>query len=213
MSTEKTTSKPKLSESLTRIAAAKPDANFAHVNLGAPNEELIQKQAELDQLRREKGYPKVEMGLDQKEKDLDAWGDLDYDPLGTRDPLASMKARYQKPGFALKLLSETVNKRLSTRDYRIVKDQNGDPVQFGTMLLGEIPQRIADRRKQAVVEASNEELQSVNDATRLEVERLRNDAKGMGLTLLEPGEVVRSKNGPDRVMGINLERGEGPTEA
>ena len=35
MSTEKTTSKPKLSESLTRIAAAKPDANFAHVNLGA----------------------------------------------------------------------------------------------------------------------------------------------------------------------------------
>ena len=153
------------------------------------------------------------MGLDQKDKDLDAWGDLDYDPLGVTDPLEAMKKRHQKPGFALKLLSNTVNQRLTTRDYRIVKEKNGDPVQFGSMVLGEIPERIAARRRKAVIDNSNDELRSINDQSRLEVEKLKHDAKGMGLTLLEPGEIVRGQTGPDRVMGVNIERGEGPAAA
>ena len=190
-----------------------PDPAFAHVMLGPSNEELMKKQAELDALRKASGYPRVEMGLDQKDKDLDAWGDLDYDPLGVTDPLEAMKKRHQKPGFALKLLSNTVNQRLTTRDYRIVKEKNGDPVQFGSMVLGEIPERIAARRRKAVIDNSNDELRSINDQSRLEVEKLKHDAKGMGLTLLEPGEIVRGQTGPDRVMGVNIERGEGPAAA
>lgn len=191
--------------------ATKPDSAFAHVNVGPSNEELIQKQAELEQLRAELGYPKVSMGLDQQEKDLDAWGDLDYDPLGTRDPLEALKRQHQKPGFAVKLLSNTVNARLGQRDYRIVKDSQGDPVRFGTMVLGEIPERIAQKRREAVVQASREELQQINNVTEQEIDRLRSEAKGMGLEILRPGEIVH-KAGRDYQMGVTVERGEGPAE-
>jgi hypothetical protein len=193
------------------VAIPTPDAAFSHVNVGPSNEELLAKQLELDALRAASGYPKVEMGLDQKEKDLDAWGDLDHDPLGTRDPLEALKRQYQKPGFAVKLLSSTVNARLGTRDYRIVKDRAGDPVRFGTMVLGEIPERIALRRRNQVVKDSQEELSHITDESAQAVEALRAQAKGMGLELLRPGETV-NKHGVDHAMGVSVERGEGPPE-
>jgi hypothetical protein len=188
------------------------DPAFGDRLAGPTNEELIAKQAELDALRAAKGYPKVEVGLSQEEKDLDSWGDLDFDPLGLRDPLEAIKRQYQKPGFAIKLLSNSVNQRLGTRDYRIVKDANGDPVRFGTMVVGEIPQRIADKRKQAVVDLSNEELRAINDETQQNIEKLKSEAKGLGLELMRPGDIVRSQKG-DYEMGISVERGPGPSSS
>jgi hypothetical protein len=189
--------------------AATPDANFAHVAVGLSNEELIQKQAQLDQLRSELGYPKVELTADAEDKKNEAWGDLDYDPLGLTDPLAQIKKDYQRPGMALKLLSDSVNDRLGRRGYQIVRDANGDPVRCGKMVVGEIPEAVAAKRRRAPIERSNDELRSIKDNQRLAVEKMKDEAKGMGLQVLEPGDVVTNVgNAQDYQMGMTVDRGE-----
>jgi hypothetical protein len=193
-----------------RTSIPKPDPAFAHVALGPSNEELNQRQAELEQKRAENGFPKVEFVADAQDKARDGFGDLDYDPLGLTDPLAQLKKDYGRPGFALKLMSDSVTDRLGKRGYQIVKDDEGDPVRCGKMILGEIPERIAAQRRKAPIERSNEELRSIKDQQRDDIERMKHDAKGMGLTVLEPGETVNNVgNGQDYKMGISVDRGEG----
>jgi hypothetical protein len=193
-----------------RTSIPKPDPAFAHVAVGPSNEELNQRQAEIEQKRAENGYPKVEFLADAKDKATDGFGDLDFDPLGLTDPLMALKNEYGRPGFSLKLLSEQCNDRLGRRGYQIVKDENGDPVKMGKMVLGEIPERFSNARKKAVIEKSNDELRSIKDAQRESVERMKSDAKGMGLTILEAGETVNNVgNGQDYQMGISVDRGEG----
>src|SRR5579875_423626 len=167
-----------------------PDPHHAHVLPGPSNEELIQRQAEAEQRHAASGYPKVQLVSDAHDKQMDAYADLDFDPLGLSDPLAQIKNEYGREGFALKALSDNVNNKLGRRGYQIVKDENGDPVRFGNMVIGEIPERIAQQRRKAPIVRSNDELSSIQNAHRESLEKLKTDARNMGLTVLEPGERV-----------------------
>ena len=205
------------------------DPAFAHALPGPTNEEIRAKQAELEALRAQQGYPRVEFGRDEQEKKSDArragvktgvavelpedhdkrfeaWADLEHDPLGLKDPLEALKQQYQRPDFSVKLLSSDVTGHLGQRGYLPIKDKNGDVVKFGKMTLGEMPTKYAERRKAAAIADAKDKIRSVNDGMRNELERLRAEAKGMGLELIERGEKAPDAHGMDRAMGISVER-------
>lgn len=183
----------------TKNRVTEPDQNHAHVLVGPSNEEMVARQEQAERERAEKGYPKVEFSADAHDKSVDGFGDMDYDPLGITDPLAAIKREHGRPGFALKLLSPDVINKLGRRGYQIVKDrETGAPVQCGRMLLGEIPQQYADRRKRAVAERANDELKTIQDQQREAIEKLKHDAKGLGVEVIEPGERINvGDNGPN----------------
>lgn len=190
----------------------KEDPNFAHL-LRHSNADLDKMQADLDALRAARGYPKIESGRDAHDKQFDAHEDLEFDPLGTMDPLTQLKHAYERPGFALKLMSNRVNQHLGRRGYQVVKDTQGDPVMCGTMILGEIPEKIAAQRRATPIRVSNDELKAINEQQAQQIDKLRDEAKGLGLTVLKPGEVVTNRgDGQDYAMGISVSRGEGPAD-
>lgn len=219
------------------------DPNFAHLLPGPSNEELAAKQEAADAEYAARGYQPVtvrarnpqaeERDADFKRKaeanpDLaapfsqetydrrsDGFEDLEFDPLGLSDPLYALKRQYEREGFALKLLSDKCCGHLGRRNYDIVKDANGEPVRCGNMVLGEIPQRLAEARRRAPIREAKAELGSIKDAQRAAVEQLKTDAKDMGLTVMEPGETLtsnagRGPRGQSYDMGLTIERGEAP---
>lgn len=207
----------------TKAKAPTPEAdqNFAHVILGPSNDELAAQQAQAEAKRKASGYPKVEVLRDttvprpeaSAEKIMDGWEDIEFDPLGMLDPMASLKKAFQKPGMALKLMSESVNNRLGQRGYRVVKDENGDPVRMGKMVLGEIPERFAKARRQAAIEKSNSELGQINNAQRDAVEKLKQDAGSMGLSVIAAGDSITNQgDGQTYDMGLTVQRDEAPAQ-
>lgn len=184
----------------------KPDAIHAHVLPGPSNEEIAAREAE--KAKQDPFYGRVEIGADARDKQIDGWGDTDYDPLGLTDPLAQLKRDHQKPGMALKLLSPDVMNRMGSRGYQIVRDANGDAVSCGKMVLGEIPERIAQQRRRAVAQLTREELSSITDSQREKVDRLKTEARDMGLTVLESGDRVKNVgDGQIYDMGVTVDRG------
>lgn len=195
------------------------DANLAHVLAGPSNEELTAKHEAAEAARKASGFPKVEVLRDttarapesSDEKAMEAWGDPDYDPLGMADPMQNLKRTYGKEGFALKLLSENVCSHLGRRDYRIVKDANGDPVRMGKLVLGEIPERIAAARRQRPIRDSAEALGQIEDSQKEAIAKLKQDAGEMGLELVKSGDTVDNSGhsrGDGKVydMGIMVDR-------
>jgi hypothetical protein len=197
----------------TKSKVPQADPNFGHVLAGGSNEELIAKHEREEAARIAKGYPTVSFGADAQDKKTDGFGDIDYDPLGLSDPLLGLKTQYERPGFALKLLSDKVCGHLGRRGYQIVKDENGDPVRCGNQILGEIPERIAKLRRAAPIQRAKEELSSITSQQREAIDRMKADAKDMGLQVLERGETVKNQgDGQTYDMGLMVERGEGPRE-
>lgn len=210
------------------------DPAFAHALPGPTNEELEAKRLELEALRKEQGYPRVEVVADASDKrrfaeahgikveggglpgkeipsDLDkqfeGWEDLEFDPLGDLDPLLGLKKKYEKPGMSLKLMSPSLNSGMGSRGYRVVKDAQDNPVTCGKMVLGEIPKKFADMRKAKGIADANERIRGINDGRRAEMEKLRVQAGEMGLQVVEPGEVARNNTtGMDQAAGITVER-------
>lgn len=195
------------SKKTNRTAVA--DENFAHVLPGPSNEELNRQQAEAEAKRAASGMPKVEFVADAHDKRIDGYGDLDYDPLGLTDPLAQLKKDHERPGMALKLLSPDVMNRIGSRGYQIVKDPDtGDPVRCGKQVLGEIPERHAMARRKAVADMSLDQLASIKDNQREKMERLKSEAKDLGLTVLDTGDKVQNiGDGQTYGMGITVDRG------
>jgi hypothetical protein len=182
------------------------DQNFAHVLPGPSNEEIA---AEHERRKQEDPfYARVQMGTDAKDKALDGFGDIEFDPLGLSDPLLAMKNQYAKPGMALKLLSPRVMNTLGPRGYQIVKQENGDPVTSGNMVLGEIPEKYAKARQRAVSQRTNEEMQSLKARQAEGVERAQRDAKGGGIGVVDRGSIRDHDTGRDYDMGMVVERGE-----
>jgi hypothetical protein len=190
-----------------------PDPVFPHVSVGPSNEELRARYEREEAERIAKGYPKVEFLADAEDKATDGFGDIDYDPLGLSDPLLALKRKYQRPGFALKLLSDGCCSHLGRRGYQTVVDERGDPVTSGKMVLGEIPEALAARRRAAPIREAKEQLGSITDAQREAVEKMKSDAKGMGLTFVGAGETVKNVgDGQTYDMGLTVDRGEAPPQ-
>jgi hypothetical protein len=79
-------------------------------------------------------------------------------------PLEDAVRRYGNPGMSQKFLSERCIALLGKRGYQIVIDPDrGDPVKVGTLILGEIPERIAARRRAKYAEESNQNVKDANE--------------------------------------------------
>lgn len=90
--------------------------------------------------------------------EIEADRDIDDEIFGK--PLEDAVRRYGNPGMAPKFLSERCIGALGMRGYQIVKDERGDPVKVGTLIMGEIPIHMAERRRQMAARLSDE---AVND--------------------------------------------------
>lgn len=130
-------------------------------------------------------------------------GDVE-DLLLAANPMEECVARHARPGMAYGFLSDAATRVLGTRNYQVVKDERGDPVKLGTLTLGEIPERLqqARRKKQEqesqgrVADLANEYTESVN--------KLKRDAKDMGLRVLEPGEIAGEYTNTETGRRINI---------
>lgn len=85
------------------------------------------------------------------------------------DPLREVADQYAKPGMHERYLSaRKIQENGSTGGYEIVKDANGDPVKVRGMLLGHIPQEVADARQKHYESIGNDRLKQVTQQFREE---------------------------------------------
>jgi hypothetical protein len=141
------------------------------------------------------------------------------DPMLLSRPLEEAVERYGTPGMAPKFLSERCIQRFGMRGYQVVKDEKGDPVKVGTLIMGEIPEKMAERRRRFYAEQSNEALNQIEDGYRASVER--DIGAKSGFSVLNTGENVnasaagdfdddpslsRSYLGRSRATGFRLDR-------
>jgi hypothetical protein len=136
----------------------------------------------------------------------------DEDLLG--DPLREAVQKYGSPGMAPKFMAANCIATLSMRGYRIVRDETGDPVKVGTLIMTEIPQRIADRRRQAAAQESIDSVREAEQTYQETIERVVSEAgpKGRGSGPLATGEVFTANAsekedalGQARAAGISFE--------
>jgi len=133
-------------------------------------------------------------------------------------PMEEAVARYGTPGMAPKFLSERCIGVLGLRGYVIVKDERGDPVKVGTLIMGEIPIRMAEARRRHYARESEDDVRGMGEAYEdvadraiggrngLSVlgrgERIRSDAAGD----LEDERMTASYLGRERATGFTVER-------
>jgi hypothetical protein len=112
-------------------------------------------------------------------------------------PLEEAVMKYGSPGMAPKFLSESCIGRLGLRGYVIVKDERGDPVKVGTLIMGEIPIRMAEARRQYWANESDQQIQETVEQFEDTAARAIRDKAGF--SVLRPGEQVSSSAAGDFV--------------
>lgn len=116
--------------------------------------------------------------------------DTELDPL-LSNPMREAVARYGRPGMAVKFLSDRCCDVLGMRGYQIVRKPNGDPVKIGTLMMGEIPQDMADRRRLHWARESEDAMAQQAEAFSEAAEKAIRDAKTSGVSALQAGELIR----------------------
>lgn len=127
------------------------------------------------------------------------------------DPMAEACARYLTPGFAVLFQSDFCNSSMGSRGYRVVKNEFGEPVKVGTLVMTEIPQHIADRRRMGAAERSEEQVREIEEEYGDTVARL---AEGVtGVRALHEEDVIHANAteqqlylGQQRPGGVTIER-------
>jgi hypothetical protein len=154
----------------------------SHVYTGPSDEEIQKRDREIQ--ARNRGIPKVELTRDQFDKQIfEKRNASDFDPDAEDNPLASAQRMYGRPGMALKALSPRMIGTYGMRGYEAVKDTNGDPVRIGNMVLGEIPQDIADRRRSKPQRESSQLIKDIEPSQKSLIARAR--AAGLQVSELD----------------------------
>lgn len=131
------------------------------------------------------------------------------------DPLRMAVERYGRPGMAPKFMSDRSIALLGDRGYQPVKTENGDIVKVGTLMMFEIPQRVADARKRRAAEESEQAVRDQENAYVETAERYVREAGriGAGSRPLRADEVINANAseteefvGQARPSGIQIER-------
>lgn len=112
-------------------------------------------------------------------------------------PMEEAVMRYGTPGMAPKFLSERCIGVLGMRGYVIVKDERGDPVKVGTLIMGEIPLRMAEARQRHFARISDEEVREAAEQFEDHAARAIRDGGASGFSVLGQGERVRSNAAGD----------------
>lgn len=141
------------------------------------------------------------------------------DPLLLGRPLEEAVERYGNPGMAVKFLSDSCITHFGMRGYEIVKKENGDPVRVGTLIMGEIPEYMAERRRRFYAEQSNRLVRDMEQA--FDDVATRDIGGRSGFGVLREGETINamaagdfsddpmlaaSYLGRERRTGIRLDR-------
>lgn len=135
-------------------------------------------------------------------------------------PFEEAVMRYGTPGMAPKFLSDRCIGVLGLRGYVIVKNEHGEPVKVGTLIMGEIPMRKAEARRRHYAEESDKDVRSMAESFEDYSERAIHDSKISGVSVLRSGDIVHSHAagdlddatqtnsylGRDRETGISFER-------
>lgn len=112
-------------------------------------------------------------------------------------PMEEAVQRYGTPGMAPKFLSERCIGVLGLRGYEIVKDEHGNPVKVGTLIMGEIPIRMAEARRRHYADESESNVQNMAEAFEEEAARAIRAGGRNGISVLQRGESVRSNAAGD----------------
>lgn len=119
------------------------------------------------------------------------------DAMIMAEPMEEAVQKYGTPGMAPKFLSERCIGRFGLRGYVIVKNENGDPVTVGTLIMGEIPIRMAEARKRHYAELSNEQVRTMQESFEESAAEEINRGGKTGVSVLKQGESVRSNAAGD----------------
>jgi hypothetical protein len=134
------------------------------------------------------------------------------DPL-IINPMRNVVAKYGPlhPGMSFKFLSDRCNDVLGLRGYEVVKDERGDPVKIGTLIMGMIPEYIAQRRMEHFAEEGRAQVRDMEEAYYDKAQREiagEGGAMRSGASLLRPGErVTASMAVNDEYDGASRETG------
>jgi hypothetical protein len=112
-------------------------------------------------------------------------------------PLEEAVQRYGRPGMAAKFLSERCIGVLGLRGYVIVKDERGDPVKVGTLIMGEIPMRTAEARRRYYAEESNQAVRDAADQFEDNAARAIRQGGTGDISVLPRGERIHSNAAGD----------------
>lgn len=112
-------------------------------------------------------------------------------------PMEEAVQKYGRPDMAPKFLSERCIGVLGMRGYVVVKDERGDPVKVGTLIMGEIPLRMAEARRRHYAEESNNLVQEAAEQFEDTAQRVIHEHRGSGVSVLERGEKFRSNAAGD----------------
>jgi hypothetical protein len=101
-------------------------------------------------------------------------------------PMEEAVQRYGSPGMRAKFLSDRCIGVLGLRGYQIVKDEHGDPVKVGTLIMGEIPIRMAEARQRHFAKESEDAVLEAQEEFEDAAERAiyADGAKGAGFSVL-----------------------------
>lgn len=129
-------------------------------------------------------------------------------------PMEEAVMKYGTPGMAPKFLSERCIGVLGMRGYVIVKDEKGDPVKVGTLIMGEIPLRMAEARRRHYADESEQMVRESAESFEDTAERAIREGGGRsGVSVLSRGDRVSSNAteteaylGQDRDTGFRVER-------
>jgi hypothetical protein len=117
------------------------------------------------------------------------------DPLLLGRPMEEAVERYGNPGMAPKFLSDRCISHFGMRGYQIVRDERGDPVKVGTLIMAEIPEWMADRRRRFYAAESARHVSEIETGWIGAAERDIGERKGF--SVLRPGENVSSSAAGD----------------
>lgn len=123
-------------------------------------------------------------------------------------PMEEAVQRYGTPGMSAKFLSDRCMGVLGLRGYVIVKDEQGDPVRVGTLIMGQIPERMAAARRRHFAEESNKQVREQAEEFEETAARAIRNNGGRGFSVLSEGDKVHANASEEEAfVGHSFETG------
>lgn len=177
-----------------------------HLIHAVPFELTDQGKQQLNQARD--NGPSVQV-RDRFDKQIDARADAGegkLDPWMSPDPAKEAIERVAEPGFRHRLLSKDAIDRRGLRGWEIVQDpENGGPATMGDrMLIGRMPEEVADRRNQHYRGQGNDAVRQAEEHFQTEQDRILREGEVSGVRPLKPGEILRDRADGERIATAGL---------
>lgn len=135
------------------------------------------------------------------------------DALIFSKPMEEAVMKYGSAGMAPKFLSERCIGVLGMRGYVVVKDERGGPVRVGTLIMGEIPIRMAEKRREHFAELSEQTVRESAEAFEDNANRAIHEERTAGVSVLREGDSMYAGatesaefSGTSRETGFRVER-------